>query len=102
MRRIVLSILSLALAGVVVAGVMYGPRFHRTMQVGVGYVAHHMCACQHIAGRDPESCRADLLPIMSRVGSRNLDDRPGAKGVLFGGLIQKTAVYSPDAGCTLQ
>lgn len=97
-----LSILGLAVIGTVLAGVVYGPRTHAMMQVGVGYVAHHMCACQHIAGRGRSSCRADLMPEMSAIESEALGDRAGVRATLFGGLIQSTAVFSSGAGCTLQ
>lgn len=102
MRRVVLPAAVLLLIVLAVAGITYGPRAYGAMQVGVGYVAHQMCACQQIAGRDESGCRADLLPAMSRITSQALADRPGTKASLLGGLIQRTAVYETGAGCTLQ
>lgn len=102
MRRFVLAVLMILLIVIAAAGLTYGPRVYTAMQVGVGYVAHQMCGCQHIAGRDASGCRADLLPEMSRITSQELADRPGTQASLLGGLVRRTAVYETGAGCTLQ
>jgi len=52
MRRVVLAAIALLLILIAVVGITNGPGVYAAMQVGVGYVAHQMCACQHIAGRD--------------------------------------------------
>lgn len=73
----------------------------RYAATGAGYVAHVVCSCRYVGGRDLKSCATDLEPGMEIV--RYKDD-PAAKRITAWVplLAKKTAVSDGEFGCVLE
>ena len=76
-----------------------GPQGKRA-ELASGYVAHVVCSCRYVGGRDMASCATDLEPGMEIV---RMSDDPAAKRVTawVPGIARRAAHYAgPDYGCT--
>ena len=73
----------------------------RYAATGAGYVAHVVCSCRYVGGRDLKSCATDLEPGMEIV---RFEDDPKARRVTAWVplLARKTAAYDPEYGCGLE
>lgn len=69
--------------------------------VGSAAMAKVICSCVFVDGRSLESCRADDPPGFDGVSVRvDTTNRTATGSVL--GLIERTASYSAEYGCTLE
>ena len=98
MRRAFQGALAALVVVLGIGAAVYGPGFVADAEIGVGYVAKHLCSCLHVARRPLDACRADLPPAMSRIGFLPL---PGGAvaSVLW---IERTALVDAGGGCTLR
>lgn len=73
----------------------------RYAATGAGYVAHVVCSCRYVGGRDLKSCATDLEPGMEIV---RYEDDPAAKRITAWVplLAEKTAAYNGEFGCALE
>ena len=101
MRRALLGIVAGLVGLIALAGLLWGPRAVGMAQVGVGYVAKQICSCVYVAGREVDSCRADLLPSMDPIDVQVLRDREGVRASLLMGAVERTALHHAGSGCTL-
>ncbi|WP_439545537.1 hypothetical protein [Sandarakinorhabdus sp.] len=69
-------------------------------QLATGYIAHVMCACRYVGGRDMASCETDREPGTDIVEvSEDSAARSITAKVPF--LSSRTARFDPEYGCTL-
>ena len=63
-----------------------------------GYVAHVVCSCRYVGGRDLKSCATDFEPGMEIV---RMSDDPAAKRVTATVplLARRSARFTPEFGC---
>ena len=101
-RVIRTGLLLLLLAGAVAFAISY-PRVRHMALPGAGYVAHQLCSCVHVAGRDLDACRADLIAAVASVRSEPIE-RGGRPGVRAWVPIyaERVALYRPEIGCSLE
>jgi hypothetical protein len=73
------------------------------LPVGAGYVAKNMCSCVFVSRRSLESCRPDMLVIMSGVVIE-ISDLPPRRGVRasISPFATRFASYDEPYGCTLE
>lgn len=96
----------LAVAAVVVAlaaggygWLKFGPQGKRA-ELASGYVAHVVCSCRYVGGRDMASCVTDLEPGMEIV---RMADDPAAMRItawVSPGIASRSARYEGEFGCT--
>ena len=101
MRRLLLWIAAGLVGLIALAGLLWGPRAVGMAQVGVGYVAKQVCSCVYVAGREVDSCRADLMPSMDPIDVQVLSDREGVRASVLMGAVERTALHHAGSGCTL-
>lgn len=76
----------------------YGPQGQRAL-LASGYVAHVVCSCRYVGGRDMASCATDLEPGMEIV--RMSDDTAGKRITAWvPAIAERSARYTPEYGCT--
>lgn len=83
---------------IALAAIVVGPRVHRLSTIGAGYIAKQMCSCIYVGEREFESCRQDMPPDMFRVKAEVID---GGVRAWVTGIVERTARYRPESGCTL-
>ncbi len=73
------------------------------LPVGAGYVAKNMCSCVFIGRRSLESCRPDMLEVMSGIVI-DVSDLPPRRGVRASmpPFAARFARYEEPYGCTLE
>ena len=77
----------------------FGPQGKRA-ELASGYVAHVVCSCRYVGGRDMQSCATDLEPGMEIV---QMADDPAAKRItawVSPGIARRSARYEGEFGCT--
>lgn len=91
------------LVAVVLAGgyawLRLGPQ-GKQADLAAGYVAHVVCSCRYVGGRDMKSCATDFEPGMEIV---RMSDDPAARRVTawVPGLPKRNARFAgPEFGCT--
>lgn len=87
----------------VLAAVWGGVKFTGTgkqAEIATGYVAHVVCSCRYVGGRDMASCATDFEPGMEIV---EVEDDPERRRVTASVplLANRTAVFDPEHGCAL-
>ena len=100
MRRLLKWVLVGLLVVAGAAGIVIVRRVHRLSVIGAGYLAKQMCSCVFVAERDFASCRADMPPDMVRVQAAPLDGQRGMRAWVPA-IVERTARYTTDTGCTL-
>lgn len=85
------------------AGGWLGLRYSTTgkqAQLGAGYIAHVVCSCRYVGGRDMASCETDREPGTQIV---QITEDSAARSVTASVplLSSRTARYDPEYGCTL-
>lgn len=78
-----------------------GPQGKRG-DLAAGYVAHVVCSCRYVGGRDMKSCATDFEPGMEIV---RMSDDPAAKRITawVPGLPKRVARYDgPEYGCSFE
>ncbi len=92
---IVAVVAALAVAGY--AWLRIGPQGQRA-QLASGYVAHVVCSCRYVGGRDMASCATDFEPGMEIV---KMEDDPAAKRITawVPAIASRSASYTPEYGC---
>ena len=98
MRRALLGVLGALLLAIGILVAVAGPGRVADAEIGVAYVAKHLCSCLHVARRPLDACRADLPPAMRAIGSVPLP-RGAVASVLW---IERTAEVDAGGGCTLR
>ena len=92
-------VLALCLA----AGAWLGLRYSSTgrqAQLATGYIAHVVCSCRFVGGRDMTSCEGDREPgteiveVTEDSAGRSITARVPM-------LASRTARFDPEYGCTL-
>lgn len=85
------------------AGAWLGLRYSTTgrqAQLATGYIAHVVCSCRYVGGRDMASCETDREPgtevvrISEDVAARTITARVPL-------LASRTARFDPEYGCSL-
>lgn len=72
----------------------------RQAQLATGYIAHVVCSCRFVGGRDMASCETDREPGTEVVQvSEDSEARSITARVPL--LSRRTARYDPEYGCTL-
>jgi hypothetical protein len=93
------SVLALCL----LAGAWLGLRYSSTgrqAQLATGYIAHVVCSCRFVGGRDMASCDTDREPgteivdVTEDSANRSITARVPL-------LSKRTARFDPEYGCTL-
>jgi hypothetical protein len=69
--------------------------------VGAAAMAKVACSCVFVEGRDLGACQKDNPPGFDAVAVLVDPAKKSVTGSVFG-LVHRTAVYSPDYGCTLE
>lgn len=70
-------------------------------RIATSYVAQQTCACLHVGGRSPESCRRDYRPQdIAKISVTQKGQEVRAS--VLGGLVTATSRNSEGYGCTLQ
>jgi len=87
----------------IAAGSWLGLRYSSTgrqAQLATGYIAHVMCSCRFVGGRDMGSCEGDREPgtEVVQVTEDSANRSITAKVPL---LSSRTARFDPEYGCTL-
>jgi hypothetical protein len=95
LRRIVVIVVALLLAGFVYLRVRFGV----PADVGAGFGAKQLCSCVFVGGRDHDACRRDFGPEMEPVQSKVVGDAVQAWVPL---LASRTARFHEGTGCTLE
>ncbi len=68
--------------------------------LATGYIAHVVCSCRYVGGRDLASCETDREPGTEIVEIE--DDSAGRRVTAKVPLLSsRTARYDPEYGCTL-
>ncbi|WP_310496075.1 hypothetical protein [Sandarakinorhabdus sp.] len=72
----------------------------RQAALATGYIAHVMCSCRYVGGRDMASCETDREPGTDVV---EVSDDPQARTVTASVplLSRRTARFDPEYGCSL-
>jgi hypothetical protein len=83
---------------IALAGIFIGPRVYRLSTIGAGYIAKQMCSCIYVGEREFDSCRQDMPPDMFRVKAEVIE---GGVRAWVTGIVERTASYRPESGCTL-
>jgi hypothetical protein len=86
---------------IALAALLMGPRAAGRARIGVGFAAKQICSCVHVAGREVDACRADLMPVMDPIDVQLLADPAGVRASLLLGAVERTALHHPGSGCTL-
>jgi hypothetical protein len=85
------------------AGGWLGLRYSTTgkqAQLATGYIAHVVCACRYVGGRDMASCETDREPGTEIVKvSEDSAARTITASVAL--LASRTARFDPEYGCSL-
>lgn len=85
------------------AGGWLGLRYSTTgkqAQLATGYIAHVVCSCRYVGGRDMASCETDREPGTEIV---QIEDDSAKRTVTARVplLSSRTARFDPEYGCTL-
>jgi hypothetical protein len=86
-----------------VAGGWLGLRYSTTgrqAQLATGYIAHVVCACRYVGGRDMASCETDREPGTEIVQVRE-DSAKRTITAWVPLLSSRTARFDPEYGCSL-
>jgi CubicO group peptidase (beta-lactamase class C family) len=106
MRRLVLVLVLLVVAGLVAAGLALRPG--KAVRVATGLVSHTLCSETFVAGLDPDQTFAETVRTMP--GVRRLVplihyrvDRTGREvSTTLGGRFEMRAVYHDGVGCAME
>lgn len=85
------------------AGGWLGLRYSSTgrqAQLATGYIAHVVCACRYVGGRDMASCETDREPGTEIV---RVTEDSAARSITASVplLSRRTARFDPEYGCSL-
>ncbi|RJY09617.1 hypothetical protein [Aurantiacibacter aquimixticola] len=83
---------------VTITSVFFGQNISGFAQAGTGYAAKTACGCRHLAGRELESCKDDLLDNMWAIWlSEDESERSVTASVPL--IASNTATYRDGPGC---
>ena len=85
----------------IAATLVYGPKLREGAQMGAGFVAKQMCSCIFVDELGFDGCRTDLMAGTEVFRAEQLADPAGVRAYLpF--VVERTALFDADLGCTLQ
>jgi hypothetical protein len=85
------------------AGAWLGLRYSSTgkqAQLATGYIAHVVCACRYVGGRDMASCETDREPG-TEIVQVSEDSAARTVTATVPLLSNRTARFDPEYGCSL-
>ena len=95
---LILVVVVLVALGGGFAWLKFGPQGKRAY-LASGYVAHVVCSCRYVGGRDMKSCATDFEPGMEIV---RMSDDPAAKRITawVPGIASRSASFKGEYGCS--
>lgn len=84
---------------VAAVGAVIGWQAMRYAEVATGYIAHRMCSCIYVQGRQEDECRAEIGPPIEQAQLVYFNERVVAD--LYG-LAKAQADLTPGFGCSVR